>query len=347
MTIVSQRDSKWSGVKLGTSSVTIGSHGCTITALGYLVGLTPDKVNERLIAVSGYANTNLVIWSKVAEAIGVACYRYTTYNNDLVKEAIEKNGAVLGEVDAQAIGGTGKHWVVMIGSGKVQDPWFGEERPTSNYNFTGYTVAVFDKSKLGNYQVEPVVDPCLNYKKELDEKREHISNLEQQVAGLLGEKKQLLLQIDELKGEMGSVRGDLATSLSKIEGLNNSLATYQKEDAVQLDTIRTYEREKDEYRDAILSALDKLSEITKVSRGSDTAVVEFTRQIEALQSLLLENKMAKYQSLQLKSDVETLIGRNEELIKEIAKLKAQKKSIDKMSTKQITLYLLQRMLKRS
>ena len=130
--IVSQRDPKWGSIKLGTSSTTISGYGCTITSLGYLVGMTPDKVNERMNAVGGYANGNLVIWTKVQEAIGVTCYRYTTYDNAKVVEAITANGACLAEVDAKAIGGTGKHWVVMIGNKLVEDPWFGAQRPTSN-----------------------------------------------------------------------------------------------------------------------------------------------------------------------------------------------------------------------
>jgi len=79
--IVSQRDPQWGNIKLGTSNVNISGYGCTITCLGYLVGLTPDKVNERMNTVGGYSNGNLVIWTKVQEAIGVTCYRYTTYDN--------------------------------------------------------------------------------------------------------------------------------------------------------------------------------------------------------------------------------------------------------------------------
>ena len=63
--IVSQRDPQWGNIKLGTSNVNISGYGCTITCLGYLVGLTPDKVNERMNTVGGYSNGNLVIWTKV------------------------------------------------------------------------------------------------------------------------------------------------------------------------------------------------------------------------------------------------------------------------------------------
>lgn len=150
MNIVSQRDVKWKDIKVGSGTSTIGQVGCTITALGYLVGLTPDKVNEKINAVGGY-QVNLVIWTKMQEAIGVTCYRYYGWDNQKVLDAITANGAVLGEVDAAAIGGTGKHWVVLTGNKKCQDPWTGTERPTSDFNFTGYATVVFDKSEMGNY----------------------------------------------------------------------------------------------------------------------------------------------------------------------------------------------------
>ncbi len=153
MTIVSQRDERWAGIMVGSGDKNIGQAGCTITALGYLVGLTPDKVNAELNRVAGY-QVNLVIWAKVAEAIGVTCYRHKGYedaDNDKVAEAIARDGACLGEVDAAAIGGTGKHWVVMTGDHKCQDPWTGTERPTSDFHFTGYTTTSFDRAKMGNY----------------------------------------------------------------------------------------------------------------------------------------------------------------------------------------------------
>lgn len=149
--IVSQRDNKWSGIKVGSGDATIGQVGCTITCLGYCVGMTPDKVNEAMKRVGGY-QVNLVIWSKTLEAIGVKSYRYTAYDNTKVLEAISNNGACLVEVDAKSIGGTGRHWVVFTGNKKCQDPWTGTERPTTDFTPTGYATVEFDKSKMGNYQ---------------------------------------------------------------------------------------------------------------------------------------------------------------------------------------------------
>lgn len=233
--IVSQRDSKWSSIKVGDGSGTIGQVGCTITCLGYLVGLTPDKVNEKLKSAKGY-QVNLVIWSKTAEAIGVASYRYTTYNNNAVVDAISKNGAVLGEVDAKAIGGTGKHWVVMTGSGKVQDPWFGEERPTSNYTFTGYTVVVFDKTKLGKYE-----DTNMYRGYDLTNRESMKICVDQQIKVTEG------LLVD--KSQYESIKGQLTKSEEQNEELSKQLGIKTAEAKANFDEVQK--------RDAVINTLNE------------------------------------------------------------------------------------------
>lgn len=275
MNIVSQRDPKWSNITLGTSG-TIGQYGCTIDCLGYLVGLTPDKVNERMKAVGGYANGNLVIWGKVQEAIGVTCYRYTTYDNTKVQEAIASNGAVLGEVDAKAIGGTGRHWVVMTGNKMCQDPWIGKERPTSDFSFTGYTTAVFDKSKMGNYSNDSMyrgldltnVDSmkvCVD---------DHLKIVDGQLVDkslyetLKGQFTELQKQNDSLSSQLGTVRGELSAAIGKIDSQNKIIASYVSEDAIQLETFKTAERERNEYRDFAEECLSSLEMDLKLSTSA-------------------------------------------------------------------------------
>lgn len=218
-TIVSQRDSKWANIKVGAGDGTIGQVGCTITSLGYLVGLTPDKVNERINAVGGYS-VNLVLWGKMLEAIGVQCYRYTTYDNTKVKEAIASDGAVLGEVSAVAIGGTGKHWVVMTGDGKVQDPWTGKERPTSDFTFTGYTTVKFDKSKMGNYTSDDYyMGLDLNNK---DSMRECVKIWARLQAGDLVEAKDYVP-----KATYDAIKSSLEQSGLTINGLNSTISSLE------------------------------------------------------------------------------------------------------------------------
>lgn len=130
MTNLSQRDKRWKDIKLGTSDTTIGAYGCTITALSCIIGTTPDVANERLKSVNGFAQGNLVIWDKLAEAFpGIKIKRVWSYDNADVLANVPN---VLVEVDGKPIGGY-RHWVVYIGNKKMIDPWDGTEKSTTSY----------------------------------------------------------------------------------------------------------------------------------------------------------------------------------------------------------------------
>lgn len=195
------------------------------------------------------------------------------------------------------------------------------------------------------------VDPCLNYKKELDEKNVHIANLEKQVAGLSGEKKQLTLQIDELNSQLGGVRGELATTLSKVDSQNKIIQSYVGEDAVQLETIKTFQRERDEARGVLLEGLNDISYITKVPRGSDSAKDEFMKQIRALDGLLVELQRTK-EGLKMATDehkvkdkyIESILSNNEKLTKKLANAKSP---LEKIPPLQVIIMLVEKLLKRS
>ncbi len=100
MTILSQRDSRWASIKLGTdaSKTTIGSHGCLVTCLAMVAGTTPDDLNTRLKSVQGFKD-DLVVWSKIKDAIPFDFSTPLTYDNDKVIAEIEKNGFCVVEVD--------------------------------------------------------------------------------------------------------------------------------------------------------------------------------------------------------------------------------------------------------
>jgi len=147
LTKISQRDKRWANIKLGTSNLTIGQAGCTITCIAMLADLTPDDVNNRLKVANGYANTNLVVWSKIKEAISWLEFEWRgySYENTKVASAISKNGSCLVEVDGTPIGGS-KHWVLYVGNQKLIDPWDGKEKSTSSYQAIGYAII----NKIGN-----------------------------------------------------------------------------------------------------------------------------------------------------------------------------------------------------
>lgn len=137
-----QRDPRWGNIKLGFSNTFIKDYGCVITALSNILNTTPDVVNDRLKAVNGFAYGNLVVWAKIEEAFpGIKINRVWAYDNEAVKKAVPN---VIVEVPANAIGGSGKHWVQFIGNQKCNDPWTGTVRPTQDFvkygNPTGYCV---------------------------------------------------------------------------------------------------------------------------------------------------------------------------------------------------------------
>lgn len=308
MTIVNQRDPKWSNIKLGTSDTTIGGYGCTITSLGYLVGLTPDKVNERMLAVGGYSQGNLVIWTKIQEAIGVTCYRYYGWDNTKVLEAITNNGAVLGEVDAAAIGGTGKHWVVLIGNKKVQDPWTGAERPTSDFNFTGYTTVVFDKSKLGNYVNDNIYrDYDLTNKESMKIcVDDHIKIAEgfyvekTQYESLKGQFTSLTAQNEELSKKLGDVTTALNTTSTALKTTQDALAEELKSQHDWADVASAAQDEASKYRDFTESCLSQMENDLKITTSSSTKEERLTTILEtATSNLELESKyQSKIQELE-------------------------------------------------
>lgn len=159
---LSQRDKKWGKEKLGTSpDTTIASHGCTITCLAMLAGLNPSEVNKMLISGGGYAQTNLVWWTKIQACIPWLQFEFRgyKYNNAKVKAAIEKNGACIVAVDVNPADGFDKedHWVLYIGKQKMIDPWDGKEKSTSTYKAVGYSIinVVGEKPTQDNESVSP------------------------------------------------------------------------------------------------------------------------------------------------------------------------------------------------
>lgn len=134
MTNYKQSDPLWANVKLGTSVSTIGKKGCLVTALGMVTDLTPKSVNAKL----RFSERKLVMWSSVS-AIGLKfVWRGWFYDNDKVKKAIKDYGFCLSEVKHPS---GFKHWIVMIGGGKMIDPLTGRKCSTSKYsNYTGYSI---------------------------------------------------------------------------------------------------------------------------------------------------------------------------------------------------------------
>ena len=224
ITPLNQRDSRWKDIKLGFStSTTVGSHGCTLTALSILAGITPDILNERLKVVNGFANTNLVIWSKLKEAIGVLEFEWRgySYDNAKVSDAISKYGGCLVEVDATRIGAP-THWVLFIGNGQMIDPWTGVTKATSYYPLKGYAVI----KKVGNLTMPDDLNTLLGKYgvknlAELDTKiAEHVGTTwgaeDKSGGGYLGSSRR---EVNKLKLELANALAKLNDTIAQMAGV--------------------------------------------------------------------------------------------------------------------------------
>lgn len=136
MTPLSQRDPRWSGIKINGTIYTIGTDGCLLTCLAMIAGLLPDVVASKI----GF-NGAQVAWTGLDKVGLELIEKNNVYNNEAVKKIIEQYGFCIVRVDwdgsPKSTGDT--HFVLYIGNGKLIDPWTGTIEPTSKYSLpTGY-----------------------------------------------------------------------------------------------------------------------------------------------------------------------------------------------------------------
>ena len=143
----SQRDPRWAGIRLGSSTATIGQQGCLITAVAavckyYGKPTDPAQLNRDLLRVGGYANGNLYKWWSLG----------AIYPDIRVREYIDCQTvpAPLDKIDAELAAGrppivwvdfnpntpaNDMHWVVIVGHTEgradylIMDPWTGKIVP--------------------------------------------------------------------------------------------------------------------------------------------------------------------------------------------------------------------------
>lgn len=128
---LSQSDPRWASKKLGTG--TIRDRGCTVTCLAMLAGTTPDRIVDE----ANFTTSGAILWASLKSLQFI--WRGYSYNNDAVLDAIRKYKGCLVEVNMPQAPG-GKHWVLYIGGGRMNDPLTGKTESTSKYVPTGYCV---------------------------------------------------------------------------------------------------------------------------------------------------------------------------------------------------------------
>jgi len=128
MKIISQRDPKWSGLKIGKSPLTIGMYGCALTSLSMLSDWYGDYKDPAWIAKNlEFTKEGLILWSSMNGKLPMNfVYRYYKRDDVKIKQVLASaRGAVLLQVN------NGKHWVVLVGYSRLQgfkiaDPFYGD-----------------------------------------------------------------------------------------------------------------------------------------------------------------------------------------------------------------------------
>lgn len=130
---LSQQDNKWKNHRLGTGNNTIGSHGCAITCLSMMAGVTPDYTNNLLRDNKGYYNKDLVIWQTASQLLGLE------YNSRTDKQVYTPT---IMRVFSRTIP---MHFVIWMGGDLIIDPLDGREK---QYRTSGYTFHSWRNVKL-------------------------------------------------------------------------------------------------------------------------------------------------------------------------------------------------------
>lgn len=131
MIYLSQKDPRWSYVRMGNSSSTIGGYGCLITSLSMLSSWYGKYRHPEWMANNlSFTNGGLLFWRSItdSELPMKFVYRYYQRNDAKMKEILKSaNGSCVVEVAL----GTGRHWLPVIGHSaifgfKVVDPLRGD-----------------------------------------------------------------------------------------------------------------------------------------------------------------------------------------------------------------------------
>lgn len=145
-----QKDKRWAEDQLGSSTGTLGSHGCLVSSVAMAcsnlgVKLTPKELNERLKKADGFLPQGWVVWNalpKVTEGRLVADYH--PHSSHTVMDAALERGAYP-VVKYFLLGGI-QHWCVIVGKeGQeylARDPLRDDKEPVKLSELTAKIYAV-------------------------------------------------------------------------------------------------------------------------------------------------------------------------------------------------------------
>lgn len=114
----SQKDTRWSNIKLGTGKYTVGRAGCYIVSLCNLliekdiINLTPKDMNELCLRKGFYANNDMLKSLEIAE------YFKLNYKNT----GVNPKKICIAETNHYASSGVPKHFFLLYSNNTIIDP---------------------------------------------------------------------------------------------------------------------------------------------------------------------------------------------------------------------------------
>lgn len=143
----SQRDSRWCGQTIGTSSETIGSVGCYISSVAmvwqkYGQTMTPSVIAQN----SSYFFSNTAYMLTPPAPSGYSYHRYNYYDAGMIDSELSAGRVVIVHLN---LGGDGHFVVIKSGSGgnyTINDPWYGPDMSINN----NYSVSNIDSMRFFN-----------------------------------------------------------------------------------------------------------------------------------------------------------------------------------------------------
>lgn len=145
-----QKDARWEDVQLGSSSGTLGSHGCLVSSVAMAstnlgTKLTPKDLNERLIKADGYLPQGWVVWSALSRATEgqITAVYHDAPSHVAMDAALESGGYPV--VKYFLLGGI-QHWCVVVGKDGLdylaRDPLQDDKEPVKLSSLTEKVYAV-------------------------------------------------------------------------------------------------------------------------------------------------------------------------------------------------------------
>jgi hypothetical protein len=152
-----QKDKRWAQDQLGTSTGTLGSHGCLVASVAMAcsnlgVELTPKELNERLKKADGFLPQGWVVWNAIPRVTdNLLAADYHPASSHKVMDAALEHGAY--PVVKYFLLGVIQHWCVIVGKEGLEylarDPLRDDKEPVKLSELTAkiYAVRVIRKAE--------------------------------------------------------------------------------------------------------------------------------------------------------------------------------------------------------